>query len=163
MVTYSQNGNTSLFTGEAMYFFSAIKLLLFLALMRASVFFVCLCILILKGKDDLYSGTNHNSISCTSARNYEQTHQTKSVISNQDYTVIKNTNSDKQGEHLISEDAEDEDGDNLFTRKYKLLTRCYLPQLFIANLSYLYSHVKAPQPLCSHLSHKCIIQKVLRI
>ncbi|SFE98663.1 hypothetical protein SAMN05518672_113165 [Chitinophaga sp. CF118] len=134
------------------FFFLTQSFTIFGLEMRVAVFFICLCILLLRGYDYMYAGSHHNIIP---AQNIEKTH------TSQDYAVIKDAGSDKEEEYFFSDEVEDED--SLFARKYKLLGKYYFIFSYLFILRYLYSCSKAPLIFCSPLSYKYITQKTLRI
>lgn len=119
--------------------------------MRLAIFFGCLFYLLLGGYNYYYTAIHHNGSCYSPAQNIEKAH----------CTVIKETHSDKQEEYLITDEVEDEETNNLFARKYKLLAKCYLT--LDCHLRDLYSSPKAPTAFYSPLSYKYITQGVLRI
>jgi hypothetical protein len=125
--------------------------------MRVAIFFGYLCFLLLKGYGYIYADSqydyNRNTLAHTIATTAQQL---KFTNPNQ------NTVSNEVEEYLVDDDIEDADGgNNFFARKYKLLTRPYVtqPHTFILTNS----RFKARQPFCSHSSHKCVVQRALRI
>lgn len=129
--------------------------------MRVAVFLVFVCLLMLRGYDSIYAGTHHISLSRTPAQYLENKQQVKSTW--QHHTVTGVTSPDEEEEFLISDDIEDEDVNNVFVRKYKLLARYNLALSYLFILSYLYKCLKAPSFFWGHSSYKYITQKVLRI
>lgn len=119
--------------------------------MRVVVFFICLCLLTLRGYDYIYTTTHHTATACTPVPLIEKAH----------YSVIKDLNPDKEEEFLITDEVEDEDTSNSSARKYILLASCYLA--LPGHLSYLHSGPKTPPAFCHTLSYKYITQGVLRI
>jgi hypothetical protein len=128
--------------------------------MRVAVFFVCLCILLIRGYDYIYTGLHYNNIYYHLAQNLEGI---KQVHTNQSFTFIKATNLDEEDEFLITDDVEDEDGNDFLERKYKLLGNRHQAVSYPFVLNYLYKSVKAPPPIWSYLSYKYITQGVLRV
>lgn len=129
--------------------------------MRIVVLFVCLCILLLRGYDYIYSGTYHNSIWHTSARAIEKAQQV--VFTDKPQQSIKNTHSGAEALYLESDDVEDEDPNSLFARKYRLLARfCLLLSNFFI-LRYLHKCSRSQLTFFNPLSYKYITQKALRI
>jgi hypothetical protein len=126
--------------------------------MRLTVFLVCLCVLLLKGYDYLYTGTHH---CCTSAQQESQLAKLKHT--NRDYSLIQDTDPDDEDEYLISDDAEDEDTDSFFARKYRLLVNSSWINSHLFTLRFLHNCLKAPLTFGSLSSYKYITQQVLRI
>lgn len=126
--------------------------------MRLTVFLVCLCVLLLKGYDYVYTGTHHCS---TSAQ--QESQLVKFKPANQDYSLSQDTDSDDENEYLIGDATEDDDTDSFFARKYRLLVNAGLINSHLFTLQYLHNCCKAPQNFGSLSSYKYITQQVLRI
>jgi hypothetical protein len=131
--------------------------------MRVVIFFLYMCFLVLSGDDQVYTGTSHNSIGYSPAQSIEKAQLVGSANGYQDCTVTKNTGSQEEKEYLISVDVEEEDANNYFARKYRLLTQCCLIPSHTFILSYPYNCFKDRLPFSSHLSYKYLTQRVLRI
>jgi len=114
--------------------------------MRAFVFFVYLCFLLLKGGDCVFS---------------IKTQSTKFVNTDQEQAVVKHTGSNEEKKSLICVDVEDED--DVLAGKYRFLTKGNLTQTltYIPGDPWGYSNDKLP--FCCHLSYKYLIQRALRI
>jgi hypothetical protein len=159
------NVNHSFTSGPCDFFFRSQTFVTFGPQMRVRlvVFFVFLFFLLLKGYD-VYTGTHHNSVGYTPLLNIEKAQQVKFTNKDQGYSVSKYTNLHKKEEYIIADDTEDEDANNLFARKYKLLAKCYLTLSYLFILRYLYNCFKASLTFCSPLSYnKYIVQRVLRL
>lgn len=122
--------------------------------MRVTIFFICLCFLLVVG---------YNYVCYAPVHNIEKTQQVKFTNTRQDYTVIRDVSSNEGTEYLIADEVEDEDISNAFARKYRLLTRYYQVISHTSVLSYQHNYSEDRQPLCGHLSYKYIIQRALRI
>lgn len=122
---------------------------IFVSQMRVAVFFLCLCILLLKGYDYTHTVAHTNSIHNTPV---------------QHFAVLKDTGTEKDEEYLISDDKEDEDPNSVFGRKYRLLATYNIIPAYLFISHHLYSRSKGPLAYYGALSScKYITQKVLRI
>lgn len=130
--------------------------------MRVAIFFVCLCYLVLGGYNYIYTGAQYDGLSYAKELHLEKNNQ-KFTDKNKGCQAIKEANSTLTGTTLISEDLEDEDANNLFARKFKMLGWCLLPLSGLFALTYLFSRFKGPRPYYWLLSYKYIHQRVLRI
>lgn len=131
--------------------------------MRPAIFFGYLCFLLLKGNNAVYTGTQHNGSCYTQAQQNEKSLQVKFTDTNEDYTTIKNRDADEQKEHMLCEDVEDEDTNDVIARKYRLLASCDLTGANCFNLWYLHTRFKTLQPFYKLLSSTYTIKSVLRI
>jgi hypothetical protein len=130
--------------------------------MRVAIFFVFLCYLLLGGYNYIYTGRQYDDLSYAQELHFEKNSQ-KFTDKNKGCQAIKEANSNLTGTSLISEDLEDEDADNLFARKFKMLGRCLISISGLFVLTYLFSLFKGPRPYYWLLSCKYIHQRVLRI
>lgn len=132
--------------------------------MRVFVFFIYLCCLMSLGYDYFHTtGTLHRTMCYYQAQNIEKKQQANAINTNQSYTFIQDIHPNKEEEFLISDNVEDEDANDLFARKYKLLTRYYLTASNTFSISNFYGGFKEHPPFYSHLSYKYITQRTLRI
>jgi hypothetical protein len=122
--------------------------------MRVVVFFICMCFLLVGG---------YNYVCYAPVHNINKTQQVKFTNTRQNYTDISSARSNEATEYLITDEVEDEDTSNSFTRKYKLLTSYYSALFQTSNLSYLHSGFTDRQPACDYLSCKYLLQRSLRI
>ncbi|HJU46229.1 MAG TPA: hypothetical protein VJ647_05550 [Chitinophagaceae bacterium] len=129
--------------------------------MRAAIFFVCLCTFLSGGREYICS-IAQNSHYFSSAQHIRKSEQPEFTGNSQNYSIIKNVNPEKERTYLFTDDVEEEDTNDVFARKYKLLVQSFLT-LSLLVLSYLYGRSKAPRPFFSFLSYKYITQRVLRI
>lgn len=125
--------------------------------MRLTVFLVCLCVLLLKGYDYVYTGTY------TSAQHSEDAQLVKFKHTSQDHSLSQDTDPDDDNEYLIGDEPEDDDTDSFFARKYRLLVNASLINSHLFTLQYLHNCCKAPLNFGSLSSYKYITQQVLRI
>lgn len=127
--------------------------------MRAVIFFVCLCALLLKGYDHVHTGVHHLSVGYYAA---EKKQQEKHAATRQASPFIKDGAEQQEADDLLCEAIEDDEND-AFGKKLKWLTIHPLapPRTFLLN--YLYGYPKDPLPCGSLLSYKYITQRALRI
>lgn len=118
----------------------------------AIVFFLSLCLFVLKGHGDVYGSTRHP----------EKTQQIKSGDAGPGLKLTKNNGLNEKKEDLIGiEDDEDVSS----SRKYvpPVIYFILLASVYI----YCYNFLKSNLPFCGHLSYtssyKYILQRVLRI
>lgn len=123
--------------------------------MRVAVFFICLCVLLLKGYDHVHAATRHHHICYSPSQQIGSTQQ--------GFTAMLDADSNTEDDYYITDDIEDEDPNSVFARKYRLLARCNVIPSYLFISHYLHSCPKAPLSFCSALSYKYITQKVLRI
>lgn len=131
--------------------------------MRVAIFFACLCVLLLSGHRYAFTGTHPNESSYTPTINTEYRHVIKQIDTDQEYLTAGLNDLEASIKHLISDDIVDEDANNYFVRKYKLLARYALTLSYVFMLSYLCKCFKSPVPLKVHLTDISITQRVLRI
>ena len=78
--------------------------------------------------------------------------------------TINNTNRDHQNEDFIIEDeVEGEDTNESFARKFKLLDKCYSIQFCQSTAGYPINRSKSAPSFYGRVSHKYILQRVLRV
>jgi hypothetical protein len=130
--------------------------------MRLAVFFLYMCLLLVKGDDR--PGTlpynNGNSYSFTTASSEEQPENVTASI--QECSVVRDTRPPKEDTDMISEDVEDDDIKSCFARKYKLLIRC-LPENPAAILTFLQGNLKTITFISGTVSSKYLLHGVLRL
>ncbi|HEY8920380.1 MAG TPA: hypothetical protein VIM87_28265 [Chitinophaga sp.] len=133
--------------------------------MRVFIFFIYLCCLMSLGYDYFHTtGTLHRTMCYSQAQDSEKKQQVNAVINtDQAYTFIQDIHPNEEEEFLISDNVEDEDANNYFARKYKLLTRCYLVPSGSPGLSHFYGGFKDRPLFYGYLSYKYITQRTLRI
>lgn len=129
--------------------------------MRAVVFFACLCVFLAGGREHICSVAQKNHY-FSSAQHTREFKQQEFTGNSRNYSIIKDINPGKERAYLFTDNIEEEDTNNVFARKYKLLAQSFLT-LSLLVLSYLYGRSKAPRPFFSFLSYKYITQRVLRI
>jgi hypothetical protein len=131
--------------------------------MKVYIFFACLCFLLIRGDQYVLAGTSHSSISYFPAKVIESGQQLNSADISQNYTDLDDDRADEEDDYLISDEVEDEDGNDFLARKYRLLARFYLALSYVFLLVYLYKCYKSPPRFWGYLSYIYIKQGVLRI
>lgn len=131
--------------------------------MRVFIFLIYLCSLLLRGYDYVYIGTHHNSITASAARYVENGQQPRLANTNRDDSVIRDAGPGEEEEYLVRNDVEDEDGNNIFARKYKLQACRNLISSYTYISGYLRNSFKDRLSFYPHSSYIYILQRVLRI
>lgn len=129
--------------------------------MRAFVFFVYLCFLLLRGNDCVHAAIPTHSIGYSLARPIEKTQSAIFQHADQEQAEIKNTGSNEEKESLLFIDVEDEH--DVLVRKFRSFARSNLTNTltFIPGDPWGYSNDRLP--FCCHLSYKYLIQRALRV
>lgn len=131
--------------------------------MRAAVFFVCLCYLLLGGYNYHYAGAHHHSFRQVDAAR-KKLQQVKFTNSDQEHLIYKASDSSETQEYLLSDDEDnDDDAHHFLVKKNRLLARCYALLDYQSILSYLHHSFKAPPVFYRQISNRYILQGVLRI
>ena len=130
----------------------------------AILFFTCLCFLLPGGDRGLAAGTCQSGNSYSSAQSIRKLKQPEFINASQLYSVISDINLQKEQGYLITDDVEEDDSNDVFARRYKLLGLYFLTLACLVVLSYLCGRrSKASRPFFGLLSDKYITQRVLRI
>jgi len=124
--------------------------------MRVVIFFGYLCYLLLKGYGYLYAD-NHKDVYCNTLTHSITKTAQQLKFTNPNLSTVSN----EVEEYLVDDDIEAGGRSNSFVRKYKLLTRHYLPRPSTFVLSDL--PFKDRQSFHSLLSCKYVVQRALRI
>ena len=117
-------------------------LLLFCHPMRLALIFVYLSLFLLKGYDPAPA-------TATAVRH--------------SHTISHNAGTDAFDSQFLCDDLEEDDPDNLFARKFRLMADGHSALSLQSLLSHDYSISKTPQPFNGQASCKYIIQRVLRV
>lgn len=125
--------------------------------MRIVVFFVFLCFLLLRGNGG--GADRYNGVGDALTENAVST--IKSI--HDDYLVISDTDSNTEKEFIVSDDVDDENTDNSFARKYKLLAGYHTAYACQAALSSYFNSCKISPSFYGQSSHKYILQRALRL
>lgn len=131
--------------------------------MRVVIILACLCFLLLRGDQYVYTATHHDHICYTPATEATTSPQISTTDTNQDDTITPDTDIDDVEDYLVSDDVEDDDASNFLIRKLRLLVRCYFSLSCPTSLSYLCKCYKAPSSFWGNLSEIYLTQGVLRI
>lgn len=131
--------------------------------MRVVIIFACLCFLLLRGDQYVFTSAHHDHICYTPATEATSPEQIKTTDTNQDDTITPDTDIDDVEDYLVSDDVEDDDTSSFFVRKFRLLVRFYFSPSSLSSLSYLRICYKAPPSFWGQLSDIYLTQSVLRI
>jgi hypothetical protein len=131
--------------------------------MRVFIFLIYLCSLLLRGYDYSYIGTQYNSIRASVVQYFENGQPPKLANANRDDSVIRDAGPGEEEEYLVRNDVEDEDGNNIFARKYKLQASRNLIATYTCIAGYLHNSFKDRLSFYPHSSYIYIVQRALRI
>jgi len=131
--------------------------------MRVVIIFACLCFLLLRGDQYVFTAAHHDHICFSPATEATNPLQIKTTDTNQDDTITTDSDIDDVEEYLVSDDVEDDDASNFLVRKLRLLVRCYFSLSGPTPLSYLCKCYKAPPSFWGQISNIYLTQSVLRI
>lgn len=129
--------------------------------MKALVFFVFLCTLLLSTNKCSYADKHSDKVFA----NIKKTYYNNLIASQHYFTFLqfKNTAQDNSAELFLAEDIEGDDGNSLPKKKYKILNKSSSSLICLLIFNHLHNRVKASLLLCSHVSNKNPLQSVLRI
>ena len=126
--------------------------------MRASIFFLFLCFLLIK----LGGPVPAHAASFT--QGLAQPHLAHLVTeSDKDRAMLAATEPDEQNLSLVSDDAEDEDANDPFARKFKFLSRDYSELAYQPAFGCTINRSKAAPSFLGRVSYKYLLQRVLRV
>lgn len=130
--------------------------------MKVALSFICLCFLLLQGKGVVYAAKLSCSASSLHYRSVQQAQPAVATVSKK-CTAINNAGTDDQNTYFTGNEAEDEDLDELFARKFNWLARSYSTLSFPSDLIYPFNRSKAAPSFCGRISYRYILQRVLRV
>ncbi|SHN33385.1 hypothetical protein SAMN05216311_109167 [Chitinophaga sp. CF418] len=132
--------------------------------MRVAVFFLCLCLMLVKGIENPLARTYYSGVGYALATEAEVEKHREILTGGNHWncSVIKDTRPVSEDAYFISEDVEDEDP-NSFAHKYKLLARGHSPYASLSVFKYHRRYLKSPTILSDQASYKYLLQGVLRI
>ncbi|MFB6457435.1 hypothetical protein ACE38W_19330 [Chitinophaga sp. Hz27] len=134
--------------------------------MRVVVFFVCLCLLLFRGDVRLFAETQRNGISYTHTQFQDRTQHVTKASPAQNFIFINDENPYQDKQYMVSEDIEENDNQEGFAAKFKLIFKYFLIayyQTSSAGLSNQHQYFKARSSFFGQESCKYILQGVLRI
>jgi hypothetical protein len=131
--------------------------------MRVVIIFACLCFLLLRGDQYVFTAAHHDHICFSPAMEATNAPQIKTTDTNQDDTITPDSDVDDVEDYLVSDDVEDDDASNFLVRKLRLLVRCYFAVSCPSSFSYLSKCYKAPPSGWGQLPNIYLTQSVLRI
>jgi hypothetical protein len=131
--------------------------------MRVAIFFVYICIMLLKGNEDslacAYQNNESYALTTQAAAGEADTFTTTS----QYCSVVRDTHPVPEEEYLITEEVEDEDPNSNLTPKFKLLAKSRDAYAYQTSLRYLRRYFKAPPIFSDQVLYKYLTQRALRI
>lgn len=131
--------------------------------MRLTVFFVCLCLMLLKGIDNPLGRTYYSGVGYALTAHEEEKHREGLTGTHWDCSVFRDTRPISEKEYILGEDVEDEDPNSSFAYKYRLLARGW-PGYSASSVSkYLRGYLLSPALFSDKASYKYLLQGVLRI
>ncbi|WP_276479837.1 hypothetical protein [Paraflavitalea pollutisoli] len=133
--------------------------------MRTVLFLICLCSLLLKGSQYVYTGIHHYSVGYYAAQQADKRNQVKQAGHSHDLAQYRDIDLVYE-EGLVCEDAEDEEAGNAYSQLSRTalwVARGNPPPSHISGLHYLSSYANNLLPFCSRLPDIYLTQRVLRI
>lgn len=131
--------------------------------MRVAIFFVYLCFLLLSGVESSQARAYQNDESYLLSTQTATGQPTYMTTQEQECSVVRDTRPVTQDEYIISEEVEDEDPNNYFSPKFKLLAKSRDAYAYQTSLRYLRGYCKAPPFLSDRIAYKYLTQRALRI
>jgi hypothetical protein len=131
--------------------------------MRIVTFFISLFLLLLGGKDYSYGVNQNNHIGYSSIETL--TKKLNVGFINEDFgvTVIDDTDSDLDEEHLSNEDVKEGSENKLCFEKSNLQSVWFLPKFHLSILNYYNNRFRIFSHFCGYSNPIYILQRVLRI
>lgn len=131
--------------------------------MRAVVFFVCLCLLLLCGGNTVYAGTQHSSSNSHSSHSPAKRQHAKLTNTNQDNSILDDADLDVDEDYLRGHDADDGHINTFLAERNSMPDKWYLNFSPLFNLDFCNKRFKAFPPFCGDVSPIYIKQRVLKI
>lgn len=131
--------------------------------MRVAIFFVYLCFLLLSGVESSLARAYQNDESYTISTQTEAGQPSYMTTASLECSVVRDTRPVTEDEYIISEEVEDEDPNNYFSPKFKLLAKGRDAYAYQNSLRYLRRYFKAPPFAADQMSCKYLTQRALRI
>lgn len=131
--------------------------------MRLIVFFVCLCLMLLKGIDNPLGRTYYSGVGYALTAHEEEKHRESLAGAHWDCSVFRDTRPVSKEEFILGEDIQDEDPNSSFAYKYRLLARGWPDNSTLSVSKYLRGYPISPALFSDQASDKYLLQGVLRI
>jgi hypothetical protein len=131
--------------------------------MRVAVFFIYLGLILLKMGDHANAIAPLQAVSYTPAQYTQPSEAVEFIAAGYGNTISNNSSTGDPNYFLFIDDVDDEDSNDSIARSFKLLARCYSILSFQPDLGYPVNRSKAAPSFCGRVSHKYIVQRVLRV
>ncbi len=131
--------------------------------MRLIVFFVCLCLMLMKGIDNPLGRTYYSGVGYALTAHEEEKHRESITGALRDCSVFRDTRPVSEEQFILGEDVEDEDPNSSFAYKYRLLARGWPDYADISVSKYLRGYIISPALFSDQASYRYLLQGVLRI
>ncbi|PWV56900.1 hypothetical protein [Chitinophaga sp. S165] len=131
--------------------------------MRLIVFFVCLCLMLLKGIDNPLGRTYYSGVGYALTAHEEEKHRESITGAHWDCSVFRDTRPVSEEQYILGEDVEDEDPNSSFAYKYRLLARGWPGLSAISVSKYLRGYLISSALFSDQASYRYLLQGVLRI
>jgi len=129
--------------------------------MKVAILLLHLFLFLLSGTHSAYAGVHQHSNFSPAPHAHRQTIALTNT--GQEQTAIRDRGSNEEREYLAAVDAEDEDTNDLFARKFKWLTRLHLARSYSFSLGFQHNSFRDCEPSSGYFSCKYIVQRTLRI
>ena len=101
--------------------------------MRIVTFFISLFFLLIGGKDYTYAVNHHNGITYSSNKTFANKLKSGFIIEDLSITIIDDTDSDLDEEHLSNEDVKENSNNKLFFEKSNIQAGIYFLKITESN------------------------------
>lgn len=131
--------------------------------MRVAVFFVYLCFFLLKGDGFAHAVGPSPANGYNHVQHIQTTGPTVPTTCSDAGIIINNAHTNDQPVYLICDDVEEENTNDFFARKFKLLVRSYSALSYHFAFDYPTNRSKAALSFYGRVFYKYILQRVLRV
>lgn len=131
--------------------------------MRLIVFFVCLCLMLVKGIDNPLGRTYYSGVAYALTAHEEEKHRESLSTTHWNCSVFRDTRPISEENYVLGEDVEDEDPNSCFSCKYRLLARGWPGSSDQSVSKYHQGYFRSPALFSDQASYKYLLQGVLRI
>ena len=131
--------------------------------MRIVTFFISLFFLLIGGKDYTYAVNHHNDITYSSNKTFANKLKSGFIIEDLSITIIDDTDSDLDEEHLSNEDVKENSNNKLFFEKSNIQNTWFILKYRSNTLNSCNNRFKIFSHFCGYSYPIYISQRVLRI
>lgn len=131
--------------------------------MRAVVFSICLCMLLLCGGNAVYAGTHDSKGSSSSTHRLPKRQHAKLTNTSQDNTILDDADLDLDEDYLRGHDTDDGNRNTFLAERCSMPEKWYLAFSPLFNLDYYNKRFKAFPAFYGDASPIYIRQRVLKI